>query len=196
MKKIIAFVVLFGALILRCPYFAQAHVVKNTGTVGVVMHIAPQDDPTAGEETTLHLTFKDTSEKLWIRECDCTLNLMQSGDVISSIQLKDDVVVETIQVSRPVIIFPEMGVYELVIAGSPLDGESFESFELRYPVRVSRKSAALKDRDTDENVENTVLSENAELQKLIVQLVISLFGVGIMLWLTTSLTSQKVSTEE
>ncbi len=190
MKKAFVLFLLFSGFWLKFATETSAHVLKSEGTVGAVMHISPQDDPAAREVTTLYLSFKDTADKMRLRDCDCILELKKSGEHIASVALQDDEVAQTVQRSTAQIVFPEVGVYELVVSGSPKVSDLFEPFTLVYPLRVARVSDVVvyDTQSEDETVSDTSLFAESATGQRVLQLAISLSGVLLMAWLTLVVT--------
>ncbi len=183
MKKLIAILSVVCVFGLSIPHQTQAHVLKSEGTVGAVLHILPQDDPAAGEATTLVLSFKDTAEKMRLQECDCTLSLKRSGETISTVQLEDDAVARSVQRGTAVVTFPETGVYELIVEGSPTSGESFSPFLLEYSIRVARNSGAMTKVPDEASTQKRSFLADGESQRTAAQFLLSLIGVVVMVGL-------------
>jgi hypothetical protein len=132
MKKVIA--AICSALLLTVVIVnpASAHVLKTDGTIGVVLHIQPDDNPTAGVVTTYQLAFDDTSGQFNLKNCDCGVSVQQNGATIDTGPL----VVSSSLASTDTYTFKTPDVYTLVISGKPKSGNSFQPFSLSYLVRV------------------------------------------------------------
>lgn len=112
---------------------ASAHVLKTDGSIGAVLHIEPDDNPTTGQPTTYVLSFSDDNGTLDISKCDCLVNIQENGKTIAS---------HPIQVTDPTdsidkYTFQKPDVYTLQFTGKPTTAGLFQPFTLNYLVRVT-----------------------------------------------------------
>lgn len=121
---------LLVALVIVHP--ASAHVLKTDGTIGAVLHIEPDDNPTAGVEITYQLAFADTTNKFQLSQCDCSVSIYQDGKALD----KSPLTVSGSLASVDTYTFATAGVYTMVISGMPKPGDSFQPFSLSYIVRA------------------------------------------------------------
>lgn len=115
---------------------ASAHVLATDGDQGAVLHILPDDDPTAGVPTTYELAFSG-SKNFSLRACDCSISYKLDGAVIDTTQLTPI----SNATSSNEYTFKRAGVYELVVTGMPKQGGAFAPFSLDYSVRVKGVNA-------------------------------------------------------
>jgi hypothetical protein len=132
MKRLIGMLALIALLIIAVPHFASAHVLKTDGSIGGVLHIAPDDNPKSGVLINYEVEFNDTQSLFKLEHCSCTATLQENGKTLSSAPLT----VTGPQNSINTITFPSADVYTLQITGKPKDVGSFSPFELDYLVRV------------------------------------------------------------
>jgi len=125
MKKALAI-----AFLIALPLFASAHTFKAFGNTSVMMHVNPNDDPIAGEQSNLIflVSYKDDS----VYTCTCKVQVVDGGKTIFSAPFTGS------DTSIP-YIFPHPGVYQLVIAGT--DNAS-STFNLSFDQRVEKAANA------------------------------------------------------
>ena len=132
MKKVSVIIcsILLSVTILVNP--ASAHVLKTSGTIGAVLHIEPDDNPTAGATTTYQLAFADTAHNFMLSGCDCQVSVRLNGVTIDSNQL----IASSPLISTNTYTFEKPGVYTLNVKGTPKPNAIFNPFSLSYEVRV------------------------------------------------------------
>ncbi len=140
LKNKFLFLILFLIISLSIPAKISAHVLKTDGSIGAVLHIDPDDDPIVNQPANFVLEFKDTKNKFHLYNCSCTYSLVKAGQTIVSGSLTS-VSEDDHNSAAFSYTFPEKGVYQLKVSGSPVDN-SFSNFDLDYDLRVSRDSAA------------------------------------------------------
>ncbi|HIK30845.1 MAG TPA: hypothetical protein IGS17_11445 [Oscillatoriales cyanobacterium M59_W2019_021] len=126
---------------------AVAHNIQTDGTVGATFHIEPDHNPRAGEPTTAWFALtKAGGEAIPLAQCDCRLAVYDRAadpdtpvltpplEAIAAEQYRD--------IPGAEIVFPQAGIYELEISGSPKAEAEFEPFALTYSVTVSPGKAA------------------------------------------------------
>lgn len=133
--------------IILAPYFVpsnvDAHVLKTSGTVGAVVHVTPEDDPIAGEQTDFFFDFKDREGKFKSENCDCKVTILKAGQETYTAPLfqnNSDPSLTNVSFSYT---FPERNIYQVKISGKPLTPNAFQEFNLEYDIRVARVSDTL-----------------------------------------------------
>jgi hypothetical protein len=119
-----------------------AHNIQTDGTVGATFHIEPDHNPRAGEASTAWFALtKSGGEPLPLAECDCQLAVYDRATNPDTPILKPPLKAIAAEQYRDIpgaeIVFPQAGIYELEISGSPKAGADFEPFSLAYSVTVS-----------------------------------------------------------
>lgn len=109
------------------PVFA--HVLKTDGNIGAVVHINPEDDPIAGEKTTIYFDVKDKEGKFSSENCLCIFKVSTKGQ---------DIYMQTITGTVAEYTFPARDMYTLELKGTPKYEGVFTPFTLTYDVRVER----------------------------------------------------------
>ena len=138
-----------GIIVLFClvfllltPELASAHILKASGSVGAVLHIAPDDDPVAGQQSDFFLQFKDKKNAFVPENCDCIVSIKQEGREVFSQPLFQNNDVPTLDNARFTFTFPQKAVYNLTIEGKPKEIGAFQPFTLSYDIRVAREVGA------------------------------------------------------
>lgn len=136
MKRIVLIVTV--ALLVATVFVrpASAHVLATDGDQGAVLHILPDDDPTACVATTYELAFSG-SKTFSLQGCDCSISYVLNGTSVDSDQLKPI----SSATSSNTYTFAKPGVYELNVAGKPKQAGAFSPFSLNYSVRVKGVNA-------------------------------------------------------
>ncbi len=114
---------------------ASAHVVENGKQVSAILHIQPDDDPVAGKDTRLQFTFASSANIFAVRNCDCSVILVQDQQEVAHVTLMGT---DTVGIAQ--VTFPLMGAYEVILHGNSRD-TSFQPFTLTYTTRVDRSLA-------------------------------------------------------
>lgn len=126
----------------------SAHVLKTEGSIGVVMHIDPGDNPLAGGQSTLFFDVTDKTNKFNAAECACRVDISEGGKVIDS---------ESFSTAIP-FIFPQKDVYQINLVGSPETPGQFQPFNLTYNVRVDTDAQNASAQTTGSNPPTTLVA--------------------------------------
>lgn len=113
----------------------QAHELKNKNGLSSVLHIAPVDNPKAGEPTKIFVSFADEKNVFNLQNCDCKLGLEQNEKAVQTVPLLPTIPGATVEALAS-LTFPQVGEYRVVVEGTARD-QAFASFRLEYPVRVA-----------------------------------------------------------
>jgi hypothetical protein len=136
MKKIFFLVLLGVALI---PVLASAHVLKIDGSIGVTIHVDPDDDPIVGEPASFFLEIKDKQDVFRPENCTCVATISKGSEPIFSTDLFTNGSGNSLT-AAPFFsyVFPERNIYTVTISGTPKTSQAFQSFSVRYDLRVAR----------------------------------------------------------
>lgn len=128
---------------------AEAHMLKTDGDIGAVIHVDPDDNPIAGEQSQLYFDVKDKTGKLSPKNCECTVHILQGDRTLTSIPLYRD----SSQVNREhavaTYVFKTRGIYTILLEGKPQHENDFQPFVLSYDIRVERESQS-EEKDSSE----------------------------------------------
>lgn len=105
-----------------------AHVLKTDGSIGIIMHIDPGDDPVANSQSILFFNIKDERGKFDLNKCSCQVNILKGGKNIFSTSLSQTVP----------YTFPGRDVYQVNVVGTPLNQGDFQPFNINFDVRVDK----------------------------------------------------------
>lgn len=131
---------LLGLVILFAfPTIAMGHTLENESTIGAVLHISPEDDPIAGEISTLFFEITDITDRFQTGLCECTVTIEENGTVISTIPVYPDESAQDQTNATLIYTFPKISVYKVTLSGKPISGDGFDEFSLSYDVRVARE---------------------------------------------------------
>lgn len=122
------------------PTQTSAHVLESNNTVGAVMHITPNDNPVAGEESGFFFEFKDKENKFRPDNCTCTFSILQSGKEIYSQSLFQNTTDPSLTNVSILYTFPKKGTYLVKVTGEPTAVGIFEPFTLSYDIMVEKEA--------------------------------------------------------
>ena len=123
-------VILFFALIsfFIFPQTIFAHVLQTDGSIGVVFHTDPDDDPIAEQPTAFFFHIKDRQNKFSFEKCQCEVTVSEHGKTINT---------QTITKGSTTYTFPKEDNYKVIFSGQPKTNEDFQKFALTYDVSVT-----------------------------------------------------------
>ena len=135
MKKI------FISIIFISLFFApgaSAHILKSEGSIGVLLHLSPDDDPIVGEPANFFFEIKDKDNKFQPADCICKISIQSnytevfSGDLFIANDSND------INAAVFSYTFPAKAIYNIIVSGQPKTAGGFQTFHVEYDVRVER----------------------------------------------------------
>jgi hypothetical protein len=135
MKKKFVFFIL-GLIFFVFTKHVYAHILQTDGTIGAVMHIDPNDDPIAGKQASFFFEFKDTTNKFDPKNCDCKMTIVEHNHTIYAQPLFANTSSSTIFSASGFYTLPQPDVYQIILTGTPLSNNAFQSFKLTYVVRA------------------------------------------------------------
>jgi hypothetical protein len=138
MKKIV-----FGVLLifLAFGFFkpALAHEYQTDGTITVLLHTNPDDDPVVAEPASLFFQVTDTAGRFDAAKCDCSVTISDQGKQLFSDSLLRIDGASIYGFTIP-FTFPQKAVYGVVVTGKPKTLGAFQSFQVQFALRVDRTS--------------------------------------------------------
>jgi hypothetical protein len=151
-------------------------VLKTDGSIGAVLHINPNDEPTANQPSTLVFEFKDKRNNFSSKECNCLVSILANGKTVYSQPLFQDTQTKDTYAAIT-YIFPESNIYTVQITGKSLSGTSFQPFHLSWDIRVAAAT----------NTENTTQTNTLSFSPFFILFTIVLIG-GIILFVRNKAT--------
>ncbi len=145
------------------PSKVFAHFMRANDGISLSIHLEPDDEPYANQETKIRFIFTDKNEKLVLNNCDCWVWVMQDDTIIDHklMEVEDDQ--NGNQIGRIISTFPQKGVYKVKIQGEPIVSKDFSAFHFEYDVRVDRVA------ETPQKVNSeTYVQQLAETEKQVI----------------------------
>jgi hypothetical protein len=141
MKKIIAVLSLFILSIYISATPVEAHVLASDGNIGAVLHVDPDDNPIAGQQSGFFFEFKDKQNKFTPQNCDCTFVVIENGKTIYTQPLFQSNSNPSLSSASVFYTFPQRDVYEVDVIGKPLTPHAFQQFKLVWNWRVDQQAS-------------------------------------------------------
>ncbi|MDH6084365.1 hypothetical protein NWP25_16335 [Chrysosporum ovalisporum Ak1311] len=141
-----------------------AHQVEISQDVGATLHIEPQDNPRAGEQTQAWFALTRKGGKVIpLTQCHCELLIYAEPHTPGEPALLEPslqpVSAERYQgIPGAEINFPKAGLYQLQLSGKPRNEGSFKPFQFEFEVTVAG--------GTPRNQENVLNANNAPTQNV------------------------------
>jgi hypothetical protein len=129
-------------ILLLLPLSLSAHEIKTSGTLNVLLHMEPLDNPAAGEDAQLLFSVEDTAAKFKFSDCTCRVIVKSSDDKELFNRLvtpEDDAPDWGVNVARIPFVFPQIGIYRVFLQGTSTKN-TFAAFNLEYDKRIERQS--------------------------------------------------------
>ncbi|HSW89042.1 MAG TPA: hypothetical protein VLG12_07810 [Candidatus Saccharimonadales bacterium] len=140
MKKVFFVSLVFLLTISLSTSSAEAHVLVTDRNIGAVLHIDPEDDPIAGQQSGFFFEFKDTTNKFNPENCDCNFSISENGQTIYSQPLFQNSNKPSLTNASVFYTFQKKDVYQIQVVGKPNTTNAFQAFTLTYDIRVDRTS--------------------------------------------------------
>lgn len=126
MRIILTFVLV---CIFSISYISLAHVTTSDGSIRVTMHVSPDDDPVARQNSDIFFIISDDESKFSLYECECLVTISVKNKVYLS---------ELLTSSSASITFPSKGIYKIELAGKPKN-KSFSDFYVTFDLRIDKE---------------------------------------------------------
>lgn len=126
-----------GVLLLSVCLPAQvfAHESKESGNTVILVHVNPFDTPVANKPAGVRVVVTQVEGNFPVDECDCKATISYKGKPLVTQSLFTDGEIS----SLVKIVFPQAGIYEVEVTGTPLRTKAFEPFDLKFDIRVVGK---------------------------------------------------------
>jgi hypothetical protein len=117
----------------------QAHSLISQDNIAVVVHINPNDDPVAQEETQIYFSVSDTSKSFQSKYCQCKVLVQENGKTVFEKSLPRENMVSDTAEFVAVYTFEKPIVYTVSLEGESIN-TSFDSFTFSQDIRVKHAS--------------------------------------------------------
>jgi hypothetical protein len=139
MKKIVLCVLFVVSFFLFSPQYALAHFLATDGTINVILHVDPGDDPTPGQQAHLFFDFAfvDKIKKFQLNQCNCIVTVFEQSK-----QIFQKPLIDTSSPNHSIwgadipFVFPARDIYLIKLQGSPKVSGTFKPFLLSWYFRV------------------------------------------------------------
>lgn len=133
------------ALFIGSADYVAAHTLKVDGTIGVTMHIDPDDTPIANQNAHIMIGVQDRSGAFTgFNACQCSVAIKQADSVLATVPLT---AASTTDMAN--FTFTSAGAYTLTVSGTPTQGAQFNPFtvDFTYTIGRARNSTAFQSED-------------------------------------------------
>jgi hypothetical protein len=116
---------------------AIGHTVKTATDVAATFHLEPSHNPKAGETAKIWFALtKAGGQPIPLSDCDCQLAVKQGADAIATVPLQAINAEQYQGIPGGEMVFPKVGIYQLIFSGKAKEENAFQPFELKYEVTV------------------------------------------------------------
>lgn len=143
-SRLLTPILLAGMSLMTLPLStAVAHTTQISGDIAGTWHIEPNHSPKAGEPAQVWIALtKAGGELVPLDQCDCHLKVYSNSSSPTETPLLEPILQPVTSeqyqaIPGAEVIFPQVGLYELTLNGTPKAGATFKPFELRYSVTVA-----------------------------------------------------------
>ena len=135
--KIACFMVILGFVTLT-PISGFTHILKVDRSIGINLHINPDDDPIAGQNATFFPDLRDKDNKFDINDCQCSVKITKNDELQFSKFLNNDQSSNSNNLPVFNYTFPDKGVYSIEFTGKSYSG-NFQDFNIVFDTRIERQ---------------------------------------------------------
>jgi hypothetical protein len=164
---------------------AIAHTVKTASDVAATFHLEPSHNPKAGEPATIWFALtKAGGTPIPLSDCDCQLAVKQGEMPIATVPLKAINAEQYQGIPGGEMVFPKVGIYQLIFSGKAKEHDAFQPFELKYEVTVQPgKAVAAATETAGSNSIGLTFHPIVEFNPVVLGLIGAIGMVGIGFWL-------------
>jgi hypothetical protein len=140
MKKNILLIIIYLVIsILFITSNAEAHALKTTGSISVLLHINPDDEPVAEKKSEILFLINDKEKKFQAENCNCNASVIENNKVLFFSPLFKSKT-SYIGIFAPAIpfVFLHKGIYTITLSGEPKNPNDFQTFSVSYDIRVEK----------------------------------------------------------
>lgn len=140
MKKYLSIILMIIVISFFWVRPAVAHTLKIDRSIGVSVHINPDDAPQAGKESSVFVEITDSSSRFNTANpsnCICTLTVQYEGKPLAQLPVVSGGAYAQLRYT-----FPHAGRYTVIVEGRPNgEGQAFQSFSLSYEYFVKGETS-------------------------------------------------------
>ena len=137
MKRLLLSLTALIPIFVLAPH-VSAHFPATSGTINAILHIEPDDYPTAGSPQTLYLILSDSANRFNLASCACELSISKNGQPAYYTAVKPPPAGQPTVYSTAGMpyTFPAAGNYQIMMTGQPLHPGSFQPFTLNWNFQI------------------------------------------------------------
>lgn len=113
-----------------------AHMAVTSGTINVLMHTEPKDEPIALEKSIIHFGITDTSGKFKTQNCYCKVTIFANDKKVLSKFLLNFPYNKSLYNAYLPVIFPKIALYRIELSAVPIVEGDFAPFYASFDLRV------------------------------------------------------------
>ncbi len=117
----------------------KGHFVQSEDEIEVTLHINPDDNPIIGEPAKIYFQFDDPENIIAPQTCNCMVSIFLNNEELISQSLFLENEQTGFDTPSLTFVFPEKGLYQIKVTGSPINNEDFSGFASEYSLRISRE---------------------------------------------------------
>lgn len=140
--KYTRFIIGIGIFLFCIHPTVSAHTLKIDGSMGVTVHIDPNDEPVEKIESKIFVDISDKSRRFDPKNpgtCECSLIVEQKGKTPETLPIVAGGVYTQLTYT-----FPTAGSYRLLVTGKPINGGTFAPFRTQYDYYVHGNISAIE----------------------------------------------------
>ncbi len=138
-KQLLLFLAIFVASVISIPSISYAHELRTSGSIHVLLHVSPNDEPVTNHPSQLNFHILDDEGKFKGANCDCAVKVTLNETVLlnSPVNVGAFDYLGFNQAGIVPFVFPSVGNYQVNFSGKPIAGYDFHAFSLNYTKNVS-----------------------------------------------------------
>ncbi len=131
------------------PLSASAHVLAQSGSIEVMMHMNPDDQPVSGTATAFLFNFDDAQKKFDLADCNCQAEIIDGDTPLFLTTLTTNSGDHDLFTGIFSYTFSKRGLYTVKLRGEPKDGAAFSPFTTSFDIRVEGAGMPMSEHHTD-----------------------------------------------
>lgn len=170
------------------PQYVGAHILRTDRTISALLHVDPDDTPVAHMQSVLSFEFEDKTNQFSINNCNCILAIKNNGHTIYAQKLSPNNTSSTHLVgTNALYTFPQIGVYDVTLVGTPKTQDAFQPFTLSFFLRVTTDN-----RSFTINTPTQTNPASLTFEQRMIDIIVAVLGLGSIIMLLGSLRAIQV----